>query len=50
VRPGDTVRATITVKEIDLEKGRVALTTVCSVGDKVVIDGDALVKPTSRGK
>lgn len=48
VRPGDTVRATVTVKELFPEKKRVALTTVCKVGDKVVIDGEALVMPTSR--
>ncbi len=48
VRPGDTVHATVTVKELIPEKRRVALTTVCTVGDKVVIDGDALVMPTSR--
>lgn len=48
VRPGDTVHATVTVKEVQAEKGRVALTTVCTVNGKVVIDGDALVMPTSR--
>ena len=48
VRPGDTVHATVTVKELFAEKRRVALTTVCTVGGKVVIDGDALVMPTSR--
>ena len=48
VRPGDTVHATVTVKEVFPEKGRVALTTVCTVAGKVVIDGDALVMPTSR--
>ncbi|MBM3345008.1 MAG: MaoC family dehydratase [Betaproteobacteria bacterium] len=48
VRPGETVRATVTVTEIDLVKKRVTLSTVCTVKEKVVIDGDALVKPTSR--
>lgn len=48
VRPGDTVHATVTVKELFPEKRRVALTTVCTVQGKVVIDGDALVMPTSR--
>ena len=48
VRPGDTVQATVTVKELQAEKKRVLLTTVCTVGDKVVIDGEALVMPTSR--
>lgn len=49
VRPGDTVQATITVKELFPEKRRVSLTTVCRVGDRVVIDGEALVMPTFRG-
>ena len=47
VRPGDTVHATVTVKEVFAEKGRVSLTTVCTVAGKVVIDGEALVMPTS---
>jgi 3-hydroxybutyryl-CoA dehydratase len=48
VRPGDTVHATVTVKELFAEKRRVALATVCTVKGKVVIEGDALVMPTSR--
>lgn len=48
VRPGATVNATVTVKELHADKGRATLTTVCKVGDKVVIDGEALVMPTSR--
>ena len=48
VRPGDTVHATVTVKELMPEKRRVSLTTVCTVGGMVVIDGEALVMPTSR--
>ena len=48
VRPGETVHATVTVKEIMRDKGRVTLNTVCTVGGHVVIDGDALVMPTSR--
>ncbi len=31
VRPGDTVHATVTVKELMPEKRRVSLTTVCTV-------------------
>ncbi len=50
VRPGDTVKATVTVKAIDLAKGRITMSTVCTVKDTVVIDGDALLKPTSRTK
>ncbi len=48
VRPGDTVHAIVTIKELMPEKRRVSLTTVCTVGGKVVIDGDALVMPTTR--
>jgi len=48
VRPGDTVHAIVTIKELMPEKRRVSLTTVCTVGGKVVIDGDALVMPTAR--
>ncbi len=50
VRPGDTVKATVTVKEIDLAKGRVTMTTVCTVAGNTVIDGEAVVKPTARAK
>jgi 3-hydroxybutyryl-CoA dehydratase len=48
VRPGDTVEARVTVTDVMLEKSRVALKTVCSVGDKVVIDGEALVLVPAR--
>jgi acyl-CoA thioesterase FadM len=48
VRPGDTVHAKVTVKEVIAEKGRVVLDTVCTVGDTVVIDGEATLMPTSR--
>ncbi|MBK8386969.1 MAG: hypothetical protein IPL11_15680 [Candidatus Accumulibacter sp.] len=49
VRPGDTVHAKVTVKEVIAEKGRVVLDTVCTVGDTVVIDGEATLMPNSRG-
>lgn len=48
VRPGETVHATVTVKELIPEKRRVLLSTVCTVKGKTVIDGDALVMPTTR--
>lgn len=48
VRPGDTVQATVTVQELLAAKRRVVLSTVCTVAGKVVIEGDALVMPTSR--
>ena len=49
VRAGDTVRARATITEIVQDKRRVAMSTICSVGDKVVIEGDALIMvPTRR--
>lgn len=50
VRIGDTVHARVTVKEVVAEKCRVVLDTVCTVLDKVVIDGEATVMTTSRRK
>ena len=50
VRPGDTVHAKVTVKEVVAEKCRVVVDTVCTVGDKVVIDGEATLMTTSRQK
>ncbi|CAK0778133.1 (R)-specific enoyl-CoA hydratase [uncultured Gammaproteobacteria bacterium] len=43
VRVGDTVKARVTVMDIDPEKRQVSLRTVCSVGESVVLDGDAVV-------
>lgn len=48
VRPGDTVRATVTVKEVFAEKNRVTLDTVCTVGGTVVIEGECLMMPPKR--
>lgn len=47
VRPGETVDALVTVKDLNREKSRVVLSTVCLVGDRVVVDGEAIVKTTS---
>ncbi len=47
VRPGDTVHATVTVREVIADRGRVVLHTTCSVRGAVVIDGEALVKVDS---
>ncbi len=49
VRPGDKVRAEVTVRDIDLQKRRVALDCTCTVGDTTVIKGDALVLAPRRG-
>ena len=48
VRPGDTVTATVTIKEVIPEKRRVLLDTVCTVDGKVVIEGEATAMCTSR--
>ncbi len=48
VRAGDTVTARATVTEILPEKKRVVLMTQCTVGDKVVIDGEATIMVPSR--
>ena len=41
VKVGDTVEARVTVKEIQAEKKRVIFDTVCSVGGKAVLEGEA---------
>ncbi len=43
VRAGDTVVARATIKEIVPERRRVFMTTVCTVGETVVLDGEAMV-------
>lgn len=48
VRIGDTVEARVTVAEIR-EKGRILLKTVGTVGDTVVVDGEAMAMVPSRG-
>jgi 3-hydroxybutyryl-CoA dehydratase len=47
VRPGDTVHATVTVLSVDETKARAVLSTVCRVGQQVVIEGEATVMTTS---
>jgi 3-hydroxybutyryl-CoA dehydratase len=48
VRSGDTVQARATITEVIPDKRRIALRTVCTVADKVVIEGDALIMVPSR--
>lgn len=43
VKIGDEVTTVATITEIDPVKGRVSLDTVCLVGGKPVIEGEALV-------
>ena len=49
VRAGDTVTARATVTEIIPEKRRVVMRTVCTVGETVVLEGEALLMVPSRG-
>jgi 3-hydroxybutyryl-CoA dehydratase len=48
VRPGDLVRAEVTVTAIEHGKRRVTLETRCLVGNTVVLKGEALVLAPSR--
>ncbi len=49
VKIGDTVVARVEVTELNAEKKRAGFKTTCSVGDKVVLDGDAVLMVPSRG-
>ena len=48
VKIGDTVEARATIKEIVDEKRRVVFDTVCSVGETVVLDGEATLMVSRR--
>ena len=48
VRAGDTVKARVTVTEVTPEKSKVTLATLCTVGDQVVLEGEAQVMVPSR--
>lgn len=45
---GDTVTATVEVTALDAEKKRATLRTLCAVGGKTVIEGEAVVIPPAR--
>lgn len=49
VRIGDTVTARVEVTELNPEKKRASFKTTCSVGDTVVLDGEATLMVPSRG-
>lgn len=48
VRIGDTVTATCTVRDVNVEKRRVVFDCVCKVGETTVVDGEAMVMAPSR--
>ena len=50
VKIGDTVVATCTVTEIIAEKRRAMFSTICKVGETVVIEGEAVIMVPSRNK
>jgi 3-hydroxybutyryl-CoA dehydratase len=49
VRIGETLTARVTVKAINAQKKLVTLDTVCTVGGKPVIEGEATVMVPARG-
>lgn len=49
VKIGQTVRATVEVISLNPDKQRATLRTVCTVGDELVIEGEAYVQVPSRG-
>jgi 3-hydroxybutyryl-CoA dehydratase len=49
VKIGETVQATVEVTELNAARKRVTLKTICTVGGKTVIDGEAVVQAPSRG-
>lgn len=48
VKVGDTVSACVVVRKIDAKTARVTLDTVCKVKDRIVIQGEALLKVPRR--
>ncbi|MEX2201710.1 MAG: MaoC family dehydratase [Dongiaceae bacterium] len=50
VRIGDTVRAVVEVTEIDRDRARITVSTRCTVGDKTVIDGEAVLMVPRRSE
>ena len=49
VKIGATVVATVEIIALNPEKYRATLKTTCTVGDEVVIEGEALVQVPTRG-
>lgn len=48
VRPGDKVDVNCSVTNVAREKNRITLDCICTVGDTVVLDGEAVVLAPSR--
>jgi 3-hydroxybutyryl-CoA dehydratase len=50
VKAGETVTARVTVKDVNRDNKRVLVDTICTVGDTVVIDGEALLLVSRRAE
>ncbi len=50
VRIGDTVQTRVTIRQVDTETNMVICDVVCSIGEKVVIDGVATLWVPNRRK
>lgn len=48
VRTGDTLRAHVTVTQVDTERRRVTLETTCMVGETKVVAGEAVIMVPRR--
>jgi 3-hydroxybutyryl-CoA dehydratase len=48
VRIGDTVLARVTITALDPDKRRASFSTECLVGERTVLDGEALIMVPSR--
>lgn len=48
VRAGDTVTARVTLKDLNTQRRRATFETVCSVGNTIVVDGEALISVPRR--
>ena len=50
VKVGETVTARVTIKDVNLGNKRITVDTVCTVGDTVVIDGEAQLMVSRRAE
>ena len=48
VRIGDIVQSRVTIRDVDIKSNRVVCEAVCSIGEKIVIDGTATLWVPNR--
>ena len=48
VRIGDIVQSRVTIRDVDIKTNRVVCEAVCSIGEKIVIDGTATLWVPNR--